>query len=574
MPRSADLPEARTRDIVVAASIVLLSVLPAIVLGFPPGHDAANHPVWLEGFYKQLAAGDSFPRWLMDANGGLGSPTFFFYGPLSFYLTSALMFVTGGVFGTGHILGLSCGIAGILSFAFAYRWLRGWVPARAALIGAVFYAVAPYHVFIDLYNRAAFGEYWAFVWPPLILWAADRLFEDRQAGLPLVAVSYSLLGFAHLPTMTLFSPLLAGYILWRGRHSLRAAMQGIVAMVLGAALTAVFLIPGYIEQRHIAVDVLRTGFYDYRNWFMFVSWLHPVKEMPDRWNWITLFTLIAGAACYGINRGREAADGLSRFFFYSIIALLFMMSPLSGFIWAALTPLKSVQFPVRWNSDLVLACSALVAFGFGAGSERNSNPKRLAFACTAACLIFSFAGIAVWNIEKRDTIRGRDELSRNISRDVQHRIDPYFVPIQAAAFRGSVNTESVARGMDSVLHGQQVVIRRDPVGPRGIRFAIQGGAGRSIKLPVFYYPNWIAANQAGQHYTVGVSQPDGLITVPLLTDNETVLLTFVRSGPERVGAEMSLGALAFVAVLFAVPLVRKRKRPAPDLAASAAAGSG
>ena len=560
--------------VIAALGAVLLSVLPVILFGFLPGHDYSVHNVWLTEFHKQLAAGEGYPRWLLDANDGLGTPAFFFHGPLSYVVSTLLVFLTGGAVSIPHILGFSCAIAGLLSFVFADLWLRGWVPRPAALAGATFYAVAPYHVTIDLYNRAAFPEYWAFVWLPLILWAADRVFKSLPAAVPVLAGAYSLLVFTHLPTTTLFSPLLFAYIIWRGRANRRTWVSGLAALGLGAALCAVFIIPGYVEQRHIQVDMLRTGFYDYRNWFLFKSWLHPINEMLDRWNWITLSTVVAAMAWFRVHRKySRAGAGICMFFAYSTPALLFMMSPLSARIWALFLPLQTVQFPVRFNTNFILAGSALVGYGVAAARRRQDATVRFALASSAVCLIlFSYLGSAFWLVQKRDTIWGASTFRREIDLRLEHKIDGYFVPVQAPAFHNAIDTDSVAQVVQTVLHGQQVDIRRETAGPYRLRFLVHGGAGRQIKLPVFYYPNWVAVNPAGRRYDIGASRPDGLISVPLAGDDEVILLTFTKSAEERLGELISFGALVVVAAVTAVPLMRRRT-PGPNHRYKAAASA-
>ena len=60
---------------------IILS-LPVLLFGFPyPTHDGQVHEVWYSSFATQLWAGDLYPRWLQNLDGGLGGPTFYFYPP-------------------------------------------------------------------------------------------------------------------------------------------------------------------------------------------------------------------------------------------------------------------------------------------------------------------------------------------------------------------------------------------------------------------------------------------------------------------------------------------------------------
>src|SRR4051812_39287530 len=73
--------------IMAAAALVCL---PTFVYGAPYGHDTVYHMGYLSDFASELRAGDWYPRWLNDLNGGAGSPAFFFYAPFPFY-TAALV---------------------------------------------------------------------------------------------------------------------------------------------------------------------------------------------------------------------------------------------------------------------------------------------------------------------------------------------------------------------------------------------------------------------------------------------------------------------------------------------------
>src|SRR5262249_42024540 len=71
--------------ILVAASLVSA---PILFYGAPYGQDTIYHESWLRAFNSELSAGQWYPRWLHNLNGGAGSPGFFFYGPVPFYIAA------------------------------------------------------------------------------------------------------------------------------------------------------------------------------------------------------------------------------------------------------------------------------------------------------------------------------------------------------------------------------------------------------------------------------------------------------------------------------------------------------
>jgi uncharacterized membrane protein len=142
---------------------------------------------------------------MMDMNSGMGSPTFFFYGSVPFYVTSLFQAVVPYRDYGWPAVGLSASLALVGSGLAAFVWLRDVAGRNGALAGALGYMLLPYHLEIDHLVRFAFAECWAFVWLPLVLACTHRCVQgDRRAVVPL-AVSYALLVMTHPPSTLLFS---------------------------------------------------------------------------------------------------------------------------------------------------------------------------------------------------------------------------------------------------------------------------------------------------------------------------------------------------------------------------------
>src|SRR5207253_7679828 len=114
---------------------------------------------------------------------GFGSPAFFAYAPMPYWLTS-LLAPLGRWFSRrppGYVeLTLSALLALWCSAIAAYLWLRRATGEMAAIVGAVVYLASPYHLTVDLYMRAAFAEFWAFAWLPLVLYFTDNVLQKRR----------------------------------------------------------------------------------------------------------------------------------------------------------------------------------------------------------------------------------------------------------------------------------------------------------------------------------------------------------------------------------------------------------
>ena len=186
---------ATARPLRVGISVLLATAIafaPVFVYGFPA-----------DSFSDQLWAGELYPRWLSQINDGLGSPYFFYYSPLAYYLASLF-----------HGFRTPTGIAQIslasitllfLSGLVCYRWLLGICGRTGALVGACFYVMAPSHVFVDAYVRGDYPEFASYVWLPAILHGVELVRSRRAIGFVLITLSYAGLVLTHVVIGLVFS---------------------------------------------------------------------------------------------------------------------------------------------------------------------------------------------------------------------------------------------------------------------------------------------------------------------------------------------------------------------------------
>src|SRR4051794_7724433 len=105
--------------------------------------------VWLDQFAHQLSQGDFYPRWLYQSHAGLGSPVFYFYPPLAFFVGAA--FVLAGL-STYPALLATFACAFFVSGLGIYLFCRG--RTSRPMIAAAVFTLAPYHL-LNFYARGA-----------------------------------------------------------------------------------------------------------------------------------------------------------------------------------------------------------------------------------------------------------------------------------------------------------------------------------------------------------------------------------------------------------------------------------
>jgi hypothetical protein len=315
---------------------------------------------WASQFTAELRSGRLLPRWMPLANGGLGSPVFYYYPPLAFYVT--------GLFG---LLGLGTWQSIVAAFAAAFfvsgaamwHWLRGWAPSP--LLGALFFTAAPYHVF-DCMRRGALAESVAIALVPLLALGLRRIAEGR--GFVPAAFAYAALIATHLPLALLSSVLLIAPYALRHRAALPSFAQ---AVVFGIGIAAITLLPAlmlepYRDSSHLwNQPFLRPDYW---------SVLDRGPDNPFRVQVHLTIGAIAFACGFLVLRFRSGWGVYG-------LAVCVLAAGLLPFVWH-LPLLGKVQFPYRALPLAEFALATALAFVPSAG-------RVVALAAAAPALLLS-----------------------------------------------------------------------------------------------------------------------------------------------------------------------------------------
>jgi hypothetical protein len=377
--RQVPLSEVLSHPLVVIYLVSLVAALPALLSGaMAQGTDSIFHARWQQYFAEQLWSGDIYPRWLLDANGGFGSPVFFIYPPFAHYVTAALFPLMPDPQSGAVRLGISAWLAMFASGVTCFYWLRSALPAVriAALVGALVYMLAPYHLYVDVYQRGAFAEIWAFVWPPITLMLLHRLNSLKALTLSLLALSIAGLLITHAPSCLILIPSYLLYALlldWKSGH-LRHAIWLTAACALGCLLAGFYLGTALTHTRYINTAALFGGRNMATRWLIGGGiWADPVIQWDIEISVILqagLGVILGALALMKCRRGERYLPTAALMF---TLISLFMMSVLSQPIWALETPLNQVQFPWRFMILLSLGCALAVA-AISAHVFRDGSP--------------------------------------------------------------------------------------------------------------------------------------------------------------------------------------------------------
>ncbi len=569
----------------VLIGICLAVTWPTLIYGAPDhSHDGIYHAVWAQQFSSQFWQGDLYPRWFTDVNGGFGGPSGFFYPPLASY--GACLFwplVAARNSGAWLVAGYSLALAAILSGITAYLWLRSLTRPGSALLGAVVYVIAPYHLAIDLCQRGASAEFWVFAWLPLVMLSAEGLMRRSRWAIPGAAVGYGLAILSH-PTVTLcFTPVPLAYLFCfsASKERLRATATFIAALLLGVGLSAIYLFPAMLDQNKSYFSMYTSGSADYhRNWLwqntgeladMGRYLYRTFARTPQLIFWetvlkmqfllVTLATLPAIVGLFFLIRRFEQAGRLRGIaLFYTAMALLysFLMIKTSGFIWEVVPLLKNLQFPFRLNVILVVCVAALASL---AGPYLLQSRTR-AITLFLALIVMVWLGADFWVFTRAfSALRSASHQGEErVPQWIHAQMDPPEMwPKPANVFMNPNMTalkDFVAFDRFVLAHPPKATqleafstgiasgtAQVESWKPRYIVLKIDAARDSELTLNYFYYAGWQGRIEGAVNLLTVSPSPDGLIQVNVPQGNYDLVLELPRDRPERAGIITSLLSL-------------------------------
>ena len=581
-PMNLDARRGTRLHLVWLAAIVFLFCWPLLVHGIPEASDdAILHAEWDKGFSKQLAACEWYPRWIEDENDGLGSPVFFYYGPIPSYASSPFGILLGARDPDGwRQAGFGCFLAALISAFGAYFWLRRRASSLAALFGAAIYAIAPYHLAVDLYVRGATGEFWGFAWMPLILLSVEALGQRAKWPLPALSLTYALLVMTHLPTVICFSPVVvaAGFFFAPRGRRIANALAAIGAMALGAGLAAIYLVPAMLDQWKINIGNLVSPIFDYRlQWFFRPpSW---GLDFPERMALVSVatFAFIGVLFWLCLRSGIRGDERRAAIFYAGVAVFAFVfMSQLSAPVWRLIPYLRVIQFPWRFGMLPPLAAAMLAALAYAYLRERRA---RFAAICVAV-IVAGWIGYTSWAAWPAiATIAGRtNSLVSDARSEIKVRPGPCeYLPVSAGLEANCSNKAEVrARALQNLMDGVPARSVYFParysefVGgsaavldwkPRRVLLDVDAPVAGPITLRHFYYEGWIAhAADTNEVIPIGPSTPDGFMEMIVPQGRHEIVVELPTQPTEKAGRLITLICLTG---LIAILIVAKLRTPPP-----------
>lgn len=483
--------------------LALLLTLPAI-LSPPMTHDSFwINWVWADQFTSELAKGNFYPRWLSRSHAGLGSPVFYYYPPLTFYVTG--LFGVAGLSTYGSII--AAFFLGFVASGFAmHAGLKD--SAKAPLLGALLFMAAPYHV-LDFYVRGALAEFLAISLIPLIALGLRRAVIGNFL---FAAIVYAMLILTHLPLALLVSLFfIAPYGLYLARKTPnRPLLKIAVPLLLGLAISAIYLVPAlFLESYRDTAALWEHAVLDPENWSV-LSWRVPGPSPRMRAAVVLVLLVLAYASTVLILSRQRVWGG------YAAVCCVMAAGLIPGF-WA-LPLLESVQFPFR--------LLPLAEFAIAMGIAHLGLARLQAFAATLTMLavsaLFLVAGPSRPDVKLDQLVESHPDVAENLPPGGHPRSWPSQWALEISEAHPA---------------------------PRQI-------GDRTVE-PVFYFPAW-EVRCRGVPVPTWPDPETKLLTYRGSACERRLRLT----APEQIGAVLTLGGIV---LLFGLVGLRKRRPRASDL---------
>jgi hypothetical protein len=497
--------------------------IPFFFLGTPSGHDVEFHLYsWLE-VLAQWKHGTICPRWAELAHFGYGEPRFVFYPPASWTLGALLSAILPWTIAGAAFIWIALVAAGASMFVLARRWLD----RRDAIFAAVLYTVNPYHLVI-IYWRSSFAELLAACLVPLLLLLVLKAADGQKVIIPLgVVLAGAWLTNAPAAVMIHYSlALLIIFLAWQ-RQSPRLLVVAGGAVLLGACLSAFYLLPAIYEQRWINIaEAVSPGSRPADN-FLFI---HTTDPDHDAFNhlisWVAVLEmaviLFAGIVTK-VRRGLD--DGVWKALGGWALACSVLLLPTSLVLWDILPKMQFMQFPWRWLLCLSAIFTIFIAAGLPSWWWRG-----------AVCLLSVLVIVAVWDRVQApwwDNAGDLREMQDNMESGAGYEGTDEYTPVGADPSAIDKDARNVT--IEGPARGAIHVLRWDA---ESKLFTAELSAPDQLALRLFPYPAWrVEVN--GHVVQTGEREGSGQMLVPVGAGANRVQIRFTRTWDRTAGGWIS-----------------------------------
>lgn len=517
--------------------------------GIYTSHDGPNQIVRLYHFNQALDDGQFPPRWSAGLINGFGYPLFLFSYHLPWWIAQLPRFFGADIF-------ISIKFVFVVTYVFSaiamYFFIKNMWGSVAAFTAAFVYLVTPFR-FVDIFVRAALGESVSFAFIPLIFWALYRLrYGSRFSSLLIGIIGLTGLLLTHV---MIFSLLIVPLVLWF-LHNLRYTfnrmkyIKNVLGMITGAVgLSAYYIVPA-IFYRPITVftEKFQTAYtYHFTNLqkLFYSPWGYNGTELPDemsrqvgltQWFVLLLSFALINWYIFRVRKTKKEKEKVSLgiILFFCFLFAVFMMLPVSTYVWRIIQSLALVEFPWRYLAVTTFLGSVLAGFVIS-----FIKKKTLKF-----IIIIAILALATYN--NRNYLRINQIDNTPVTQRVNSELTTSLLDEYLPKWIDATDLKQKKFFLQSEAQIKEIGQLSNE-----IRFTYSSSNDTTIIVSHMYFPGWHAYTDNKE--TELLKTDSGSMLIYALKGNHDVLLTFKETLPMKTGNAITLftaGILIFLAFVF------------------------
>lgn len=506
-----------------------------------------------------------YPRWLPDACGGYGYPTFLFYQPGFFFIALPFSFLPNYPLSTMYATLVLLFFAGGVG---VYKLCREIAGVFVGLFCAILYLLTPY-LYVNLYVRGDLSELMAMLlcpWAVYFLIILKKRLEKNsfQAGAMLgIAVSFFLIIISH-PAVAMFFCMTFGFLavylsLDLGLKKRKFLLNILLSASLGIILSSPYWVTVFQMRRYVNLEPALSGFYIAKN---------HVVYLPQ---FFSRFWGFGGSIPGAVGEGMSFQLGLPHFLLAIIgvvwsrkdkliqgavilyLLLILLMTNFSSLLWEKINLLRYVQFPWR-----ILSVTALLQIICISGVKNIVTVGKQKWIKKAALLFILIISLA-WYSNEFQVNNYPVDARRALESHRQTKLQGFYTYTCENEFMPkTASLQDIEPRRDAPL------LLLDPPGemkelkgnsPYRIRYQIFNKVPTIVTINQFYMPGWriiidgkdIPPTELKDHLT-----KNGLMQFPLSSEKSHYIEAFYGGPPGSFMRNIMilLALLAFVAFYY------------------------
>jgi len=573
--------------LVLSMGIILYGLFNKII---PNLHDV-NTFFWAKAFFEVFKSGAWYPRWIPQLWYGFGLPVFYIYNPLFYFSVLGFQLI-----GLGTIVSIkSILVISTLTGAYSmYLLAKEFVNKNTVILAPAIFVLAPYYISL-VYVRGAFPEFMALNLLPWLFWCLTKLFKEinETKYLLLSIVSLALIVLTHNLTAAIAIFLTIIYALYwfvLKKYNYKILIKTFWAFIVTGLLTAIYWLPVLFNLPLINSAAWTSDKYFFAKHFPTVLSLLNLS-LSQALGWVTigiipLLILATGWVTYS-----EILNWIKKRNILFVLILttffVFLVTPLSDFLWTNIPGMDIFQFPARFIGISILLIAILAVLLLEELITSKNQKIWTVNVLIIVMMVLALPFVKITDYRNMDFIKESNlDVNKYFSDLVQNSNDKKTIP---GLDRGVIAPEYLPRKISNADAEQfwvdtiQLYLEEDEneeklilssykkitTGSENITidtinesffdntYNIEAQTDGKIKINQFEYPTWeirLDGNLANTYIEDGIAGQ--FIDVP--EGEHTLSVKLIKQSYEKIGEYISLAGL--VLLLSGFVLTRKRKK--------------